>query len=117
MVRDIIDMRFNQNWKVIQPWEPLSSFSEGLDHIMIKDFKLKNPEKYETLLTRRLEFLDDGYGMSRREMLEVISFGHSDKMTIDIGRYGNGMKAGAFYLGQEIMVLTKKDKRKLPKSD
>ncbi|EGT54711.1 hypothetical protein CAEBREN_00191 [Caenorhabditis brenneri] len=40
---------------------------------MIKDFKLKNPEKYEALpqednLTATLEF--SGYGMSRREKLE-----------------------------------------------
>ncbi|EGT54733.1 hypothetical protein CAEBREN_16918 [Caenorhabditis brenneri] len=58
VVRYIIDMRFNQNWNVSwedgdSTWEPLSSFSGGLDHIMIKDFKLKDPEKYEALLKRR----------------------------------------------------------------
>ncbi|EGT59174.1 hypothetical protein CAEBREN_16453 [Caenorhabditis brenneri] len=65
VVRDIIDMRFNQNWKAIQfnvswedgdtTWEPLSSFSEGLDHVMIKEFKLKNLEKYEALLQEEKE--------------------------------------------------------------
>ncbi|CAL2035917.1 unnamed protein product [Caenorhabditis brenneri] len=45
--------------------------------------------------TSTLEFL--GYGMSRREMLDVISFGHSDKTTIDIGRYGNGLPARSIW--------------------
>ncbi|CAL2038398.1 unnamed protein product [Caenorhabditis brenneri] len=56
-----------------------------------------------------LEFLDDGTGMSRKEALNVISFGHSEKSASHIGRYGIGLKAGAFHLGREFLLLTKKD--------
>ncbi|CAL2051985.1 unnamed protein product [Caenorhabditis brenneri] len=56
-----------------------------------------------------LEFLDDGSGMSRKEALNIISFGHSQKTASQIGRYGVGLKAGAFHLGREFLLLTKKD--------
>lgn len=56
-----------------------------------------------------LELRDDGLGMAREEALHAITFGHSAKCSYKIGRYGNGLKSGAFHLGRELLLVTKKD--------
>uniref|UniRef100_A0A1I7TTL9 CW-type domain-containing protein n=1 Tax=Caenorhabditis tropicalis TaxID=1561998 RepID=A0A1I7TTL9_9PELO len=57
-----------------------------------------------------LQITDNGSGMSREEALKMISFGKSTKeVRSNIGRYGNGLKTGAFYVGASVLVITKKN--------
>ncbi|EGT45371.1 hypothetical protein CAEBREN_11490 [Caenorhabditis brenneri] len=87
--------------------EPFSAVAELVDNAY--DAKAKNCYVSYDAANGTIEILDDGIGMSRSEMIQVISFGHSEKTATSIGRYGLGLKTGAFHLGQEVMVLTKKD--------
>ncbi|CAL2047027.1 unnamed protein product [Caenorhabditis brenneri] len=87
--------------------EPFSAIAELVDNAY--DAQAKNCHVSYDAENGTIEILDDGIGMSRSEMVQVISFGHSEKTATSIGRYGIGLKTGAFHLGQEVMVLTKKD--------
>ncbi|EGT35583.1 hypothetical protein CAEBREN_22852 [Caenorhabditis brenneri] len=87
--------------------EPFSAVAELVDNAY--DAQAKNCHVNYDAENGTIEILDDGIGMSRSEMIQVISFGHSEKTATSIGRYGIGLKTGAFHLGQEVMVLTKKD--------
>uniref|UniRef100_A0A1I7UPK1 CW-type domain-containing protein n=1 Tax=Caenorhabditis tropicalis TaxID=1561998 RepID=A0A1I7UPK1_9PELO len=89
---------------------PFSAIFELVDNSYDADSKNLKIDFVDSNGTQRLEFLDDGSGMSRSEALQVLSFGHSNKAPNQIGRYGNGLKSGAFYLGREVLIITKKDK-------
>ncbi|KAF8356500.1 hypothetical protein PRIPAC_91495 [Pristionchus pacificus] len=56
-----------------------------------------------------LNIVDDGKGMSKLELGNVIRLGHSkkrcDKNTI--GQFGNGLKSGSMRLGETLMVCTR----------
>ena len=56
---------------------------------------------------RCLTFFDNGNGLSRDGLAKMLGFGHSHKLETDIGRYGNGFKAGSMRLGDDALVLTK----------
>ncbi|KAK0415662.1 hypothetical protein QR680_012048 [Steinernema hermaphroditum] len=58
-----------------------------------------------------LYFIDDGCGMSKNEVANVVNFGHSVKRMDDqmIGQYGNGLKSGTMRIGKDFMLFTKKD--------
>ncbi|KAL7673374.1 hypothetical protein ACOME3_008233 [Neoechinorhynchus agilis] len=59
-------------------------------------------------------FLDNGYGMTMDEVVNVISFGRSEKCSVSddgtiIGQYGNGLKSGSMRLGKDMMLFTKRN--------
>uniref|UniRef100_A0A1I7ZL87 CW-type domain-containing protein n=1 Tax=Steinernema glaseri TaxID=37863 RepID=A0A1I7ZL87_9BILA len=58
-----------------------------------------------------LYFVDDGCGMSKNEVANVVNFGHSVKRMDDqmIGQYGNGLKSGTMRIAKDFMLFTKKD--------
>ncbi|CAL8369256.1 unnamed protein product [Arctogadus glacialis] len=58
-----------------------------------------------------LTFSDDGNGLSRDLMHQMLSFGFSEKKAVNgkhsIGIYCNGFKSGSMRLGQDAIVLSK----------
>ncbi|CAL8390281.1 unnamed protein product [Gadus morhua 'NCC'] len=60
-----------------------------------------------------LTFRDNGNGLSSDKMLEMLSFGYSDKKAEKgkhpIGIYGNGFKSGSMRLGQDAIILSKSE--------
>ena len=62
---------------------------------------------------RRIVILDDGLGMSKKDLIENMRIGSSDPNKIrtkdDLGRFGMGMKTAAFSLGKKLTVVTKSD--------
>ncbi|PIC49392.1 hypothetical protein B9Z55_008016 [Caenorhabditis nigoni] len=63
----------------------------------------------DTEWAEELHVMDDGIGMSRQDMLNVIQLGKTKKGPECIGKWGNGLKTGGCYLGQDMLVLSKKD--------
>ncbi|XP_066542778.1 MORC family CW-type zinc finger protein 3-like isoform X2 [Hoplias malabaricus] len=59
-----------------------------------------------------LTFMDNGAGMDYEKMHKMLSFGFSDKQTINghvpVGLYGNGFKSGSMRLGKDTIVFSKK---------
>nr|GLL19046.1 MORC family CW-type zinc finger protein 3-like [Ipomoea trifida] len=56
-----------------------------------------------------LSVIDDGCGMTHKEILQMISFGHRQPEKDDrnrIGRFGIGFKTGAMRLGKDALVFT-----------
>ena len=61
----------------------------------------------ETAGGRMLVVRDNGGGMTKREMLQMMSFGVSRQTTEQrIGRYGNGFKSSSMRLGADALVLS-----------
>ncbi|CAI2348880.1 unnamed protein product [Caenorhabditis sp. 36 PRJEB53466] len=58
-----------------------------------------------------LEVVDDGIGMTREEALKIAAYGHSKKSEKEVGRFGLGLKYGSFHLGNELLVLTKRNQK------
>ena len=62
---------------------------------------------------KRIVILDDGFGMSEKELIENMRIGSSDPNKVrdedDLGRFGMGMKTAAFSLGKKLTVITKSD--------
>lgn len=60
---------------------------------------------------KRIVILDDGIGMSEKNLIENMRIGSSDPSKIrdegDLGRFGMGMKTAAFSLGKKLAVITK----------
>ncbi|XP_031204946.1 ATPase MORC2B [Mastomys coucha] len=57
-------------------------------------------------------FLDNGVGMDPNDAISVIQFGKSAKRTpesMQIGRYGNGLKSGSMRIGKDFILFTKKE--------
>ncbi|CAL8369252.1 unnamed protein product [Arctogadus glacialis] len=58
-----------------------------------------------------LTFRDNGNGLSRDLMHQMLSFGFSKKKAVrgklPIGMYGNGFKSGSMRLGKDAIVLSK----------
>ncbi|ULU02477.1 hypothetical protein L3Y34_002221 [Caenorhabditis briggsae] len=57
----------------------------------------------------QIRICDNGTGLSRQEVLNIIKLGFSQKEKEAIGRYGTGLKSAAFHLGKKVLLLTKKD--------
>ena len=53
---------------------------------------------------KRIVISDDGFGMSKKDLIENMRIGSSDPSKIrnknDLGRFGMGMKTAAFSLGK-----------------
>lgn len=58
-----------------------------------------------------LTFTDNGNGMTADKLHKMLSFGFSDKVTMNghvpVGLYGNGFKSGSMRLGKDAIVFTK----------
>ncbi|XP_013922616.1 PREDICTED: MORC family CW-type zinc finger protein 3 [Thamnophis sirtalis] len=58
-----------------------------------------------------LTFMDNGNGMNADKLHKMLSFGFSDKVTLNghvpVGLYGNGFKSGSMRLGKDAIVFTK----------
>uniref|UniRef100_A0AAY4D9C7 CW-type domain-containing protein n=1 Tax=Denticeps clupeoides TaxID=299321 RepID=A0AAY4D9C7_9TELE len=59
-----------------------------------------------------LTFMDNGAGMDYDAMYKLLSFGFSDKQSVEghaaVGMYGNGFKSGSMRLGKDAIVFSKK---------
>ncbi|CCD66674.1 ATPase morc-1 [Caenorhabditis elegans] len=88
---------------------PLSAIAELVDNAYDADARDLHIDFLDINNEQFLELRDDGLGMAREEALHAITFGHSAKCSYKIGRYGNGLKSGAFHLGRELLLVTKKD--------
>ncbi|XP_031474127.1 uncharacterized protein LOC116246399 isoform X2 [Nymphaea colorata] len=55
-----------------------------------------------------LSFVDNGCGMSHKEIVRMVSFGHEPQKNDanHIGRYGVGFKTGAMRLGRNALVIS-----------
>ncbi|KAF3773628.1 MORC family CW-type zinc finger protein 3 [Nymphaea thermarum] len=55
-----------------------------------------------------LSFVDNGCGMSHKEIVRMVSFGHEPRKNDanHIGRYGVGFKTGAMRLGRNALVIS-----------
>ncbi|EFJ08211.1 hypothetical protein SELMODRAFT_429149 [Selaginella moellendorffii] len=74
--------------------------------ISIQMGTLKSPEVSEVPM---LCFLDDGLGMTHKDIVKMVSFGHKKPEQDDpeqIGRFGVGFKTGVMRLGRGALVLT-----------
>uniref|UniRef100_A0A8C0A3L3 MORC family CW-type zinc finger 3 n=1 Tax=Bos mutus grunniens TaxID=30521 RepID=A0A8C0A3L3_BOSMU len=60
-----------------------------------------------------LTFTDNGNGMTSDKLHKMLSFGFSEKVTMNdhvpVGLYGNGFKSGSMRLGKDAMVFTKNE--------
>lgn len=60
---------------------------------------------------KRIVIYDDGFGMSKNDLIENMRIGSSDPNKIrnknDLGRFGMGLKTAAFSLGKRLTVVTK----------
>ncbi|KAK1797795.1 hypothetical protein P4O66_008143, partial [Electrophorus voltai] len=60
-----------------------------------------------------LTFTDNGAGMDYDKMYKMLSFGFSDKQTVNghvpVGIYGNGFKSGSMRLGKDAIVFSKNE--------
>lgn len=75
--------------------------SAGADIIKIKfDWKYK-----------RIIIVDNGSGMQENELLNAMRIGsanpNDNRLDIDLGRFGMGMKTASFSLGKKLLVVTK----------
>lgn len=63
----------------------------------------------EGLQLKRISIHDDGHGMSKETIVEVLRLGgHSAHSPKNIGRYGMGLKEGSFANSDHITILTRK---------
>uniref|UniRef100_A0A8C5KZ84 Morc S5 domain-containing protein n=1 Tax=Jaculus jaculus TaxID=51337 RepID=A0A8C5KZ84_JACJA len=67
----------------------------------------------KTVISERicLTFTDNGNGKATDKLHKMLSFGFSDKVTVNshvpVGLYGNGFKSGSMHLGKDAIVFTK----------
>uniref|UniRef100_A0A8R1DXS8 CW-type domain-containing protein n=3 Tax=Caenorhabditis japonica TaxID=281687 RepID=A0A8R1DXS8_CAEJA len=88
---------------------PFSAIAELVDNAYDASASNLTIDFVDTSGISALRILDDGVGMSPQETRDIVAFGHSRKAdkTNMVGRYGNGLKSGAFHLGSEFFLLTK----------
>ena len=58
-----------------------------------------------------LSVQDDGVGMDRARLNNMLSFGFSDKEHVsgNVGRFGIGFKSGSMRLADDVLILTKRE--------
>ncbi|XDV30371.1 hypothetical protein PO909_033305 [Leuciscus waleckii] len=93
---------------------PFSAFAELIDNAYDPDVSAKQFWIDKTAIRGQdcLSFMDNGAGMDYDKMHKMLSFGFSDKETINghvpVGLYGNGFKSGSMRLGKDAIVFSKK---------
>ncbi|XP_066563116.1 MORC family CW-type zinc finger protein 3 [Amia ocellicauda] len=92
---------------------PFSAIAELIDNAYDPDVNAQQLWIDKTLIRDKecLIFMDNGNGMNWDKMHKMLSFGFSDKQTINghvpVGLYGNGFKSGSMRLGRDAIVFTK----------
>ncbi|XP_017562053.1 MORC family CW-type zinc finger protein 3a [Pygocentrus nattereri] len=93
---------------------PFSAVAELIDNAYDPDVKARQFWIDKTRIKGEdcLIFMDNGAGMEYEKMHKMLSFGFSDKKTINghvpVGLYGNGFKSGSMRLGKDAIVFSKK---------
>ncbi|XP_019514183.1 PREDICTED: MORC family CW-type zinc finger protein 3 isoform X2 [Hipposideros armiger] len=92
---------------------PFSAVAELIDNAYDPDVNAKQIWIDKTLIKDYicLTFTDNGNGMTSDKLHKMLSFGFSDKVTVNghvpVGLYGNGFKSGSMRLGKDAIVFTK----------
>ncbi|XP_004696997.2 MORC family CW-type zinc finger protein 3 [Echinops telfairi] len=92
---------------------PFSAVAELIDNAYDPDVNAKQIWIDKTVINGRicLTFTDNGNGMTSDKLHKMLSFGFSDKVTMNghvpVGLYGNGFKSGSMRLGKDAIVFTK----------
>uniref|UniRef100_A0A674KAS0 CW-type domain-containing protein n=1 Tax=Terrapene triunguis TaxID=2587831 RepID=A0A674KAS0_9SAUR len=92
---------------------PFSAVAELIDNAYDPDVNAKQIWIDKTVIKGNicLTFTDNGNGMTSEKLHKMLSFGFSDKVTINgrvpVGLYGNGFKSGSMRLGKDAIVFTK----------
>ncbi|XP_063080546.1 MORC family CW-type zinc finger protein 3 [Cavia porcellus] len=92
---------------------PFSAVAELIDNAYDPDVNAKQIWIDKTVINDKicLTFTDNGNGMTSDKLHKMLSFGFSDKVTMNghvpVGLYGNGFKSGSMRLGKDAMVFTK----------
>uniref|UniRef100_A0A3B1K998 Morc S5 domain-containing protein n=1 Tax=Astyanax mexicanus TaxID=7994 RepID=A0A3B1K998_ASTMX len=93
---------------------PFSAVAELIDNAYDPDVKARQfwIDKTKVKGHDCLTFMDNGAGIDYDKMHKMLSFGFSDKQTINghvpVGLYGNGFKSGSMRLGKDAIVFSKK---------
>ncbi|XP_062861759.1 MORC family CW-type zinc finger protein 3-like [Trichomycterus rosablanca] len=93
---------------------PFSAIAELIDNAYDPDVKAKQLWIDKSLVKGQncLIFMDNGAGMDYETMHNMLSFGFSEKTTINghapVGQYGNGFKSGSMRLGRDAIVFSKR---------
>uniref|UniRef100_A0A4W4HJQ3 Morc S5 domain-containing protein n=1 Tax=Electrophorus electricus TaxID=8005 RepID=A0A4W4HJQ3_ELEEL len=94
---------------------PFSAFAELIDNAYDPDVTAKQFWIDKTMINGQdcLTFMDNGAGMDYDKMYKMLSFGFSDKQTVNghvpVGIYGNGFKSGSMRLGKDAIVFSKNE--------
>ncbi|CAK6442085.1 unnamed protein product [Pipistrellus nathusii] len=92
---------------------PFSAVAELIDNAYDPDVNAKQIWIDKTVIDKHicLTFTDNGNGMTSDKLHKMLSFGFSDKVTVNghvpVGLYGNGFKSGSMRLGKDAIVFTK----------
>ncbi|XP_058379056.1 MORC family CW-type zinc finger protein 3 [Diceros bicornis minor] len=92
---------------------PFSAVAELIDNAYDPDVNAKQIWIDKTVINDHicLTFTDNGNGMTSDKLHKMLSFGFSDKVTVNghvpVGLYGNGFKSGSMRLGKDAIVFTK----------
>ncbi|XP_013360056.1 PREDICTED: MORC family CW-type zinc finger protein 3 isoform X3 [Chinchilla lanigera] len=92
---------------------PFSAVAELIDNAYDPDVNAKQIWIDKTVINDQicLTFTDNGNGMTSDKLHKMLSFGFSDKVTMNghvpVGLYGNGFKSGSMRLGKDAIVFTK----------
>ncbi|XP_059418057.1 MORC family CW-type zinc finger protein 3a isoform X2 [Carassius carassius] len=92
---------------------PFSAIAELIDNAYDPDVSAKQFWIDKTAIRGQdcLIFMDNGAGMDYDKMYKMLSFGFSDKETINghvpVGLYGNGFKSGSMRIGKDTIVFSK----------
>ncbi|XP_054830957.1 MORC family CW-type zinc finger protein 3 [Eublepharis macularius] len=94
---------------------PFSAVAELIDNAYDPDVNAKQMWIDKTIINdiTCLTFMDNGNGMNADKLHKMLSFGFSDKVTMNghvpVGLYGNGFKSGSMRLGKDAIVFTKNE--------
>ncbi|KAM6934175.1 MORC family CW-type zinc finger protein 3a [Xenentodon cancila] len=92
---------------------PFSAIAELIDNAYDPDVRAKQFWIDKTTVKGELclSFMDNGNGLDYETMHKMLSFGYSDKTSVNgvepIGIYGNGFKSGSMRLGRDAIVFSK----------
>nr|XP_055071247.1 MORC family CW-type zinc finger protein 3a [Misgurnus anguillicaudatus] len=112
-LRQTLNPKFLHTNSTSHTW-PFSAIAELIDNAYDPDVSARQFWIDKTRIRDQdcLTFMDNGAGMDYNKMYKMLSFGFSDKETINghvpIGLYGNGFKSGSMRLGKDAIVFSKK---------